>query len=354
MDLVSVPGVAGPSLAPRITFSYAPVNMQSLADGGHVARDAAHPGHGHSHGHGAHGQGHGAHGHGAHGHSHAPPHTPGHGMPPPGPPSMGSHQGTPHPHQPPPPPPSAPSHSHSHGQDHPSASATGSTLDAIESFIQQERANMIIPTPTSERPRIRGRMTPYAFFVQERREYYRQQGVPVQFTAFSKECSSLWKVISEEEKQKYQKLAEEDRERYRREVMGDYGKGASKGGSRRGRRKKEPGQPKRNMCAFLHFCSAKRPKLKQENPSLSVGSLAKQLSSAWKLMTPEQKKPYDLLAEKDKQRYEQQKQAYEAGYSAAILKTDVPGGSVGQPGMVMSAPRHRRRKKDPDMPRRNM
>ena len=55
-------------------------------------------------------------------------------------------------------------------------------------------------------------------------------------------------------------------------------------------------------CAFLHFCSAKRPKLKQENPSLSVGSLAKQLSSAWKLMTPEQKKPYDLLAEKDKQR----------------------------------------------------
>lgn len=52
-------------------------------------------------------------------------------------------------------------------------------------------------------------------------------------------------------------------------------------------------------------------------------------------------------------RYEQQKQAYEAGYSAAILKTDVPGG-VGQPGIVMTTPRHRRRKKDPDMPRRNM
>ena len=53
---------------------------------------------------------------------------------------------------------------------------------------------MIIPSPTRDRPRIRGRMTPYAFFVQERRDYYRQQGIPVQFTAFSKECSSLWKV----------------------------------------------------------------------------------------------------------------------------------------------------------------
>lgn len=46
----------------------------------------------------------------------------------------------------------------------------------------------------------------------------------------------------------------------------------------------------------------KRPKLKQENPSLSVGSMAKQLSSAWKLMTPEQKKPYDEMASRDKQR----------------------------------------------------
>lgn len=72
----------------------------------------------------------------------------------------------------------------------------GSTLAAIESFIQQERSNMIIPSTTTERPRIRGRMTPYAYFVQERRNYYRQQGVPVQFTAFSKECSALWKVYT--------------------------------------------------------------------------------------------------------------------------------------------------------------
>lgn len=55
-------------------------------------------------------------------------------------------------------------------------------------------------------------------------------------------------------------------------------------------------------CAFLHFCSVKRPKLKQENPSLSVGAMARQLSSAWKLMTPEQKKPYNEMAERDKQR----------------------------------------------------
>lgn len=79
-----------------------------------------------------------------------------------------------------------------------------------------------------------------------RRDFYRQQGVPVQFTPFSKECSALWKTMTDEEKKKYQKLAEEDRERYRREVSG-FDKPLAKDGTRRGRRKKEPGQPKRNM-----------------------------------------------------------------------------------------------------------
>lgn len=52
--------------------------------------------------------------------------------------------------------------------------------------------------------------------------------------------------MTEEEKQKFQKLAEDDRERYKREVSG-FEKPLAKDGTRRGRRKKEPGQPKRNM-----------------------------------------------------------------------------------------------------------
>lgn len=79
-----------------------------------------------------------------------------------------------------------------------------------------------------------------------RREFYRQQGVPVQFTPFSKECSTLWKSMGDDEKVKFQKLAEEDRDRYKRE-MSSFDKPLAKDGTRRGRRKKEPGQPKRNM-----------------------------------------------------------------------------------------------------------
>ena len=93
-------------------------------------------------------------------------------------------------------------------------------------------------------------MTPYAFFVQERRDYYRRHDIPVEFTAFSKECSALWKELSDEEKGRYQKMSEEDKERFRRETANycaEIGLPYARDGSRRGRRRKEPGQPKRNM-----------------------------------------------------------------------------------------------------------
>lgn len=82
------------------------------------------------------------------------------------------------------------------------------------------------------------------------------------------------------------------------------------------------------MCAFLHFCSVKRPQLAEENPTLGVGGIARQLTSEWRLMTPEQRKPFNEVAEREKERYEEQKQAYEAGYlagyCAAVLQRDAP------------------------------
>lgn len=55
-----------------------------------------------------------------------------------------------------------------------------------------------------------------------------------------------------------------------------------------------------SRCAFLHFCAEKRPKLRVESPAASIGALAKQLSLAWKVMTPDQKRPYEEMAFRDK------------------------------------------------------
>lgn len=235
--------------------------------------------------------------------------------------------------------------------------------------LPQMNSHPILPGKDRSRPR--GRMTPYAFFVQERRQYYRRHGIPVAFTAFSKECSALWKELTSEEKSRYQKMSEEDKERYQKETAtynASLGQGyAKERRARKGRRRKDPGQPKRNMCAFLHFCGEKRPKLKVENPNYNIGQLSKQLSVAWKVMTAEQKQPYQDMAIRDKLRYEQQKQAYEAGYTAAVSQQGPS--SITQPTIPQGPPQGvlprspydhpkpyhpRRKKKDPDMPKRNM
>lgn len=78
-------------------------------------------------------------------------------------------------------------------------------------------------------------------------------------------------------------------------------------------------------CAFLFFCSEKRPQLKAQNVSASVGVLAKQLAGAWKIMTPEQKRPYEIMAERDKERYDQQKSAYIAGFQASKMQQELAG-----------------------------
>ena len=56
-----------------------------------------------------------------------------------------------------------------------------------------------------------------------------------------------------------------------------------------------------------------RPEVKAVNPDFGVGKLAQRLAQSWKTMTPTQKHPYDLMARKDKERYEQELKAYKKG-----------------------------------------
>jgi len=48
----------------------------------------------------------------------------------------------------------------------------------------------------------------------------------------------------------------------------------------------------------------------EQHPGATVGDIAKQLGAAWKIMTKEQKKPYEQRAEKDRARYLQQMSTY--------------------------------------------
>lgn len=65
--------------------------------------------------------------------------------------------------------------------------------------------------------------------------------------------------------------------------------------------------------AFMYFSMEKRPKLREENANATVGELAKMLGAAWRIMSDDQKAPYEEMTRKDRARYEEEMKSVRAG-----------------------------------------
>mmetsp|Transcript_11818 Transcript_11818/g.14314 ORF Transcript_11818/g.14314 Transcript_11818/m.14314 type:complete len:203 (-) Transcript_11818:246-854(-) len=103
---------------------------------------------------------------------------------------------------------------------------------------------------------------------------------------------------------------------------------------RKAKKFKDPNKPKRNMSAFFLFSQAMRAQVKEENPDIAFGQIAKELSVMYKQLTDKEKKKWDKAAEKDKMRYLEQMKDY-------VPPPEPAGG-------------RKKKKKDPNAPKRNM
>lgn len=105
---------------------------------------------------------------------------------------------------------------------------------------------------------------------------------------------------------------------------------------RRSKKKKDPKKPKRNMSAFFLYSNANRSRVKEENPNIAFGEVAKMLSKEFKNISAEERAKYDKLALEDKERYKREMEDYEP------------------PSDDDEAPAKKKKKKDPNAPKRNM
>uniref|UniRef100_A0A3Q2UUS4 High mobility group box 1b n=1 Tax=Haplochromis burtoni TaxID=8153 RepID=A0A3Q2UUS4_HAPBU len=126
------------------------------------------------------------------------------------------------------------------------------------------------------------------------------------FRLFKTGCVSP-KTMSPKEKGKFEDMAKQDKLRYERE-MKNYvpPKGQKK------KRFKDPNAPKRPpyVSAFFLFCADFCPKIKSENPGLSIGDTAKKLGEMWNSSSAEEKQPYEKKAAKLKEKYDMDIVAY--------------------------------------------
>ena len=101
------------------------------------------------------------------------------------------------------------------------------------------------------------------------------------------------------------------------------------------KKRRDPSAPKAVSNAYMIFCKARRGELKQENPDLPFGKIGAKLGEIWRMMTPEEKKPYEDKASVDRERYRKEMLDYQTGKhsgSGSDKKVKGEGGAGGGGG----------------------
>lgn len=75
-------------------------------------------------------------------------------------------------------------------------------------------------------------------------------------------------------------------------------------------KKRDPRQPKRAANAYILFCKHERPLLRAKRPDLPFAIIGQTLGDMWRQMSIEQRKPYELRAAKERERYKVEMHAF--------------------------------------------
>ncbi|KAL1917755.1 uncharacterized protein VTP21DRAFT_3589 [Calcarisporiella thermophila] len=184
-------------------------------------------------------------------------------------------------------------------------------------------------SPTSaklERPTIKRPMNAYLIFNRDMRPKLLEENPSMSVSELSREISNRWHNLDKKEKEYYLNKARALKEDFQAEhPYFSYRKRKSDGFREGGeeddgypmkpptrRAKKDPEAPKHPMSAFLFYLSAVRPEAAAEYPGSTVGAISKIISERWKVMTAEEKEPWERKSREDKERYARELQEYHA------------------------------------------
>ncbi|XP_025082233.1 high mobility group protein 20A-like isoform X2 [Pomacea canaliculata] len=88
-----------------------------------------------------------------------------------------------------------------------------------------------------------------------------------------------------------------------------------KGGWTKGKKRRkglrDSNAPKQPLSGYLRFLTERREKIRQENPNLSFTDISKQLGAEWSNLPQHDKQRYLAEAERDKERYTREMEAYQ-------------------------------------------
>ena len=130
----------------------------------------------------------------------------------------------------------------------------------------------------------------------------------------------MWKNLDAETKAKFEEDAQKDKERYKTEMDAWLAEGNVKGGnasSKSAKKEKDPNKPKKPQTAYFAYMGEVAPALREQsktenNGKVDIAAVGKKVGEQWNNLTADEKKQYEAIAAKDRQRYE--RECEEKGY----------------------------------------
>ncbi|GMJ15048.1 3xHigh Mobility Group-box1 [Hibiscus trionum] len=179
---------------------------------------------------------------------------------------------------------------------------------------------------------------PYILWCKDQWKEIKKENPEADFKEVSNILGAKWKNITAEEKKPYEEIyraekeaylqviAKEKRESEAMKLLDDEHKQksamelleqylqfkteAEKETKKKTKKERDPLRPKQPMSAFFLFSNERRTALLAEDKSKSVLDVAKIAGEEWKNMTEEQRRPYDEMAKKNKEKYMEEMEVY--------------------------------------------
>jgi hypothetical protein len=156
--------------------------------------------------------------------------------------------------------------------------------------------------------------TAWIFFLTMSYKSHKENGGSTTFKKFWTELSPQWKNMDEEEKQPFIQFHEEDKVRYNNEMKNLKEEELQKIDTyrkycklRKAARKES--KPRPVLTNYMAFARTERPKIREENPSISFGELGKLLGTRWKNAPPDVIAACNKMVCDDRDRYEREVKA---------------------------------------------
>ncbi|KAF7828162.1 high mobility group B protein 6-like [Senna tora] len=176
---------------------------------------------------------------------------------------------------------------------------------------------------------------PYILWSKDQWAEIKKANPEAEFKDITNMLGAKWKTISEEEKQPYEEkyliekeaylrvvakekreseamklLEEEQKQKTAMELLEQYMqfKLETEKECKKNKKEKDPLKPKHPVSAFILYTNDRRAAILAENKTIL--EVSKITGEEWKNMTEEQKRPYEEIAKKNKEKYVQEMEAY--------------------------------------------